>query len=226
VAAVRDLGAEVVVRGRSQDEAEEHYRELAASRGLVPVVPFDDPMIIAGQGTVALEILSELPDVEVLLIPLSGGGLLAGTAMAAKSVHPGIHVVGVSLERSPAMLESLKAGRPVPVEERDTVAESLLGGIGVENRYTLAMVERFVDEHLTVSEEEIEDGMFHLFERHRLVVEGAAAVGVGAILHRKIDVKGKRVATVLTGSSVESIPYIRILHRRLHPPPPRQEDDS
>ena len=99
---IRNLGAQVAVKGRSQDEAEKHYRTLMQKRGLIPVVPFDDPLIIAGQGTIALEILSMLPDTDVLLIPLSGGGLLAGMAMAAKSINPGIHVVGLSLEQSPA----------------------------------------------------------------------------------------------------------------------------
>ncbi|MGA6927454.1 MAG: pyridoxal-phosphate dependent enzyme, partial [Desulfosarcina sp.] len=183
VEAIRKLGAEVSVKGSSQDEAETNYRELAAARGLVPVVPFDDPMIIAGQGTIALEIVKALPDTDVLLIPLSGGGLLAGMAMAAKSINPHIHVVGVSLDQSPAMLESLKAGRPVQVKEKDSIADSLLGGIGHDNRYTLPLVEKFTDEHLSIAEEEIKDGMFHLFDNHRLVVEGAAAVGIGALLN-------------------------------------------
>ncbi len=157
---IRKIGAEVSVKGHSQDEAEKNYQQLAASRGLVPVVPFDDPMIIAGQGTIGLEILSKLPDTDILMIQLSGGGLLAGIAMAAKSINPGIHIVGLSLERSPAMAESLKAGRPVQVEEKDSIADSLLGGIGFDNRYTLPLVEKFTDEHLLVSEEEIKDGFF------------------------------------------------------------------
>ena len=175
---IRNLGAEVSVKGHSQDEAEKNYQELITSRGLVPVVPFDDPLIIAGQGTIALEILAELPDTDILLIQLSGGGLLSGIAMAAKSINPGIHIVGVSLDQSPAMLESLKAGRPVQVDEKSSIADSLLGGIGFDNRYTLSLVEKFTDEHLLISEEEIKDGMVYVFDKHRLIVEGAAAVGV------------------------------------------------
>ena len=213
--AIRRLGAEVSIRGRSQDEAEENYRRLTRDRGLVPVVPFDDPMIIAGQGTIALEVLSELPDTDLLMVQLSGGGLLAGIAMAAKSINPKIRVVGLSLTRSPAMLESLEAGRPVAVEEKDSIADSLLGGIGAENRYTLPLVSEYVDDHLLVEEEEIKDGMFHVFSRHRLVVEGAAAVGVAALLHRKLDVSGKNVVALLSGSSIDPEEYVEILQSRI-----------
>lgn len=212
---IRKLGAEVSVKGYSQDEAEKNYQELMETRGLVPVVPFDDQMIIAGQGTIALEILSNRPDTDVLMIQLSGGGLLAGIAMVAKSINPGIHIVGLSLEQSPAMLESLKAGVPVQVEEKDTIADSLLGGIGFDNQYTLPLVKEFVDEHLLISEEDIKDAMFYVFDKHRMIVEGAAAVGVGALMNQKIDVKGKRVVTLLSGSSINSEEYIRIIQSRL-----------
>ena len=213
--AIRKLGADVSVKGRSQDEAEKNYQDLSASEGFVPVVPFDDPLIIAGQGTIALEILAALPNTDVLLVQLSGGGLLAGIAMAAKSINPGIHVVGISLERSPAMLESLKAGTPVQVEEKDSIADSLLGGIGYDNQYTLELVEQFTDEHLLVSEEEIRDGMFYIFDNYRLIVEGAAAVGVGLLMGQKINVEGKRVVAVLSGNSINSDEYIRIVQCRL-----------
>jgi threonine dehydratase len=215
VKAIRRLGAEVSVKGRSQDEAEKNYQDLTASRGLVPVVPFDDPLIIAGQGTIALEILAKLPDTDVLLIQLSGGGLLSGIAMAAKSINPGIHIVAVSLDQSPAMLESLKAGRPVQVDEKNSIADSLLGGIGFDNHYTLSLVEKFTDEHLLITEDEIIDGMFYVFDKHRLIVEGAAAVGVGALMNQKINVKGKKVVTLLSGSSINSGEYIRVIHGRL-----------
>jgi len=213
---IKALGAEVSLKGQSQDEAEKNYQQLMASRGLVPVVPFDDPMIIAGQGTIALEILAKLPDTDILLIQLSGGGLLSGIAMAAKSINPSIHIVGVSLDQSPAMLESLKAGRPVPVDEKSSIADSLLGGIGFDNRYTLSLVEKFTDEHLLISEEEIKEGMFYVFDKHRLIVEGAAAVCVGALMNQKINVKGKKVVTLLSGSSINSDEYIRVIQSRLN----------
>ena len=212
---IRKLGAEVSVKGHSQDEAEKNYQNLIASKGFVPVVPFDDPMIIAGQGTIALEIMEKLPETDVLMIQLSGGGLFAGVAMAAKSINPGIHIVGISIEQSPAMLESLKAGMPVQVEEKNSIADSLLGGIGFDNRYTLSLVEKFIDKHILISEEEIKDGMFYIFDKHRLIVEGAAAVGVGALMNQKINVKGKKVVTLLSGSSINSNEYIRIIQNNL-----------
>jgi threonine dehydratase len=212
---IRKLGAEISIKGDSQDEAEKNYRQLAASRQLVPVVPFDDPMVIAGQGTIALDMLAALPDTDVLLVQLSGGGLLAGIALAAKSINPDIHVVGISLQRSPAMLESLKAGIPVQVEEKDSIADSLLGGIGTDNRYTLPLVEKYTDEHVLVSEDAVKAGMVYLFETHRTIAEGAAAVGVGALLSGRIDVAGKRVATVITGASVESASYLSIIQSQL-----------
>jgi threonine dehydratase len=192
-----------------------------SERGLTPVVPFDDPLVVAGQGTIALEVLEALPDTDALVVQLSGGGLLAGVAMVAKTIHPEIRVVGISLERSPAMLESLRAGAPVPVDEKDTIADSLLGGIGLENRYTLALVDRFVDAHRVIAEPAIEDAMYYLFEKHRLVVEGAGAVGVGALLDGSVDVEGMRVVALLTGSTIESGAYLRVLQSRhgagLHP---------
>jgi len=222
---IQALGAEVSLKGHSQDEAEKNYQQLMTSRGLVPVVPFDDPMIIAGQGTIALEILSKLPDTDVLLIQLSGGGLLAGMAMAAKAINPSIHVVGLSLEQSPAMLESLKAGLPVQVQENDSLADSLLGGIGFDNQYTLSMVEKFADEHLLISEDEIKDGMFYIFDKHRLIVEGSAAVGISALLNQKINVKSKKVVTLLSGSTINSDEYVRIIQGRLpNPDPPEAEN--
>jgi len=216
---IKALGAEVSLKGRSQDEAEQNYRQLMAARDLVPVVPFDDPMIIAGQGTIALEILSTLPDTDILMIQLSGGGLLAGMAMVAKSINPGIQVVGLSLEQSPAMLESLKTGRPVQVAEKDSLADSLLGGIGLDNQYTLPMVEKFADEHLLISEDEIKDGMFYIFDKHRLIAEGAAAVGIGALLNQKINVKGKNLVILLSGSTIDSDDYMRTIQGRLPGPP-------
>lgn len=212
---IRALGGEPVIMGASQDEAEAHYRHLVAEQGLTPVAPFDDPLVIAGQGTISLEILTELPDTEVLLVPLSGGGLLAGMALTAKAINPAITVIGVSIERSPAMLESLKAGRPVQVPEQDTLADSLLGGIGLENRYTLPLVDRFVDEHLLVDEDGVAAGMFHVFQQHRLICEGAAAVGIGALLHGSVDVSGKKVVVLLSGSTIDSARYLALLQQRL-----------
>lgn len=213
---IRDLGAEVEVKGHSQDEAEEHYYQVMESRGMVPVVPFDDPAVVSGQGTIALEMLSRHPDLDMLLVPLSGGGLLAGIAMAAKSINPDITVVGVSIAQSPAMLESVKAGHPVAVEEKDTLADSLLGGIGRENHYTLPLIQKYVDQHVVIDEAEIEKAMVYAYIQHSLVIEGASAVGIAAIQSGKVAVSGKRIATVISGSSVDPAAFLKVLHKHVH----------
>lgn len=212
---IRALGAEVEVKGHSQDEAEAHYHDLVEKRGLIPVVPFDDPDIITGQGTIALEILWRLPDLDVLLVPLSGGGLLAGIALTAKSIRPSIHIVGVSIEQSPAMLESVKAGKPVAVEEKDTLADSLLGGIGRENHYTLPLIRKYVDEHVLINETEIARAMAYAFREHSLVIEGASAVGLAAIQSKKIDTKGKKIAAVISGSSVDPVVFLQTVRQHI-----------
>ena len=210
---IEGYGARVHIAGKSQDEAEEAYYQIMDERHLIPVVPFDDPFIIAGQGTIGLEMLEDIPDLDMVLVPLSGGGLLAGIALAVKSIHPGAEVVGVSADKTPVMLESLKAGTPVKLEEKDTLADSLLGGIGDDNRYTLPMIRDLVDDHVTVTEEEIEKGMVFAFRHHSLIIEGAAAVGIAALLSGKIRGKGKRIGVVLSGSSVEEKRYLEVLKK-------------
>jgi threonine dehydratase len=213
---IASYGAEVVVGGRSQDEAEEIYHRLRKDRKLIPVEPFDDPHIIAGQATIGLEIMEDLPQVDKALIPLSGGGLLSGIALALKSANPSIRVVAVSIERSPAMQESVKAGRGVVVEERDTLADSLLGGIGRDNRYTLSMVSELTDEFVAVSEREIASGMTYAIREHGLVVEGAGAVGIGALLAGKVGAPGECTAVVLSGSRVDLPRYLEVVSREIH----------
>ncbi len=215
VKAIQDLGAETVVRGRSQDEAEAYYHRLKEERNLCEIRPFDDPLIIAGQATIGLEIMEDLPEVDTVLVPLSGGGLLSGIALVLKSSNPSIRVVGVSIERSPAMLESAKAGIPLRVEEKDTLADSLLGGIGMNNRYTLQMVRDLVDEHLLVNEEEIALGMAYALKNHGLVVEGAGAVGIGTLLTRKLKQPGKQIAVLVSGSNVDLPQYLDVMRKYL-----------
>ena len=166
--AMRALGAEVVVKGASQDEAYEIALSLQRDRGLTMVAPFDDPMVLCGQGTIALEILEDLPEVGTVIIPISGGGLFAGTALALKSSDPSIKTVGVSMEVAPAMIASLKAGRPIEIPEVDSLADALLGGIGLDNRYTFELTRRSIDQALTVSEAQIAKAMVGALRGERL----------------------------------------------------------
>lgn len=202
VAALRRLGAEVIIHGNSQDEAETRARELAGARGLALVHPFDDPYVIAGQGTIGLELMAQRPNLDCVLVPLSGGGLIAGIALALKAANPAIRVVGVSMERGPVMVRSLEAGRPLQMPEEPTLADSLQGGIGLENAYTFRLVRDLVDETVLVSEEEIAAAMAYALHELHLVVEGGGAVGIAALQAGKVDVGGQHVALILSGGNV------------------------
>jgi threonine dehydratase len=214
VKAIEALGGTVVQEGNSQDEAEKAYVKLQKEKNLIPVVPFDDPFIASGQGTISLEIFEQHPEVDTLIIPLSGGGLLGGMAMAMKQIKPSVRIIGVSIARSPAMLESLKAHKVVQVEEKDTIADSLLGGIGFENNYTYDLVNQYVDEHVVVDEAEIIEAMRTLFYEHGLVIEGGAAVTLAAIQSRLVDISGTHVVMPLTGRNVDYETYLKVIQHR------------
>lgn len=211
VEALERLNAEVVIHGHSQDEAEERARQIQSERGATMIPPFDDPFIIAGQGTIGLELLAELPEIDTVLVPLSGGGLIAGIALALKSANPAIRVIGVSMERAAVMYHSLQAGRPVQLPEEPTLADSLQGGIGLENQYTFTMVQQSVDEVISLSEEEIAAGMTFAFCEHHLVLEGAGAVGLAALLHHKVSHPGRNVAVVLSGGNVDLPSFLGVV---------------
>jgi threonine dehydratase len=202
VAGIKSLGAEVRLVGETQDDAFEEALRLTRD-GLVIVPAFDHPWIIAGQGTIGLELLEALPDLETVLVPLSGGGLLAGVTLALKAVKPDIHVVGISVEACPAMINSIRAGNPITVEESETLADCLLGGIGLDNQYTFPIIRDLVDELIIVGEQEIMDGMRYLYHQEGLALEGASAVTVGALLHERVKKVGRTTACVLTGKNID-----------------------
>lgn len=186
VEAIRRLGARVRIVGTSQDEAQVEAERLVAEEGLVMVPPFDHPAVVAGQGTLGLEIVEAMPEVATVLVPLSGGGLAAGVAAAVKGRLPKARVIGLTMERGAAMKASLDAGRPVEVEEVQSLADSLGGGIGLANAVTFTMCRALLDEVILLSEAEIAAGMRHAYAQEREVVEGAGAVGIAALLAGKI----------------------------------------
>lgn len=196
------LGAEIRIVGDSQDNAQVEADRLATEDGMTMVPPFDHPAVIAGQGTLGPEIVEAVPDVDTVIVPVSGGGLAAGIAAAVKAVRPSARIVGVSMRRGAAMKTSLGAGRPVSVMELPTLADSLGGGIGLENRLTFAMCGSLLDDLVTLSEREIGDGVRHAYAVEREVVEGAAAVGIGAILAGKISPRGATLL-LLSGRNID-----------------------
>ena len=208
VAEIGRLGAEARIVGDSQDDAQEEADRLAA-QGMAMVPPFDHPAVVAGQGTLGLEIVEAVPDAALVLVPLSGGGLAAGVAAAVKALRPKTRVVGVSMARGAAMKASLDAGRPVLVEEVPTLADSLGGGIGLANRLTFAMCRDLLDGVVLLSEDEIAAGIRHAYAQEREIVEGAGAVGIAALLAGKVEPDGPTVA-VLSGCNIDMA-----LHRRV-----------
>lgn len=203
------LGAEIRIVGKSQDNAQTEAERLASEEGLVMVPPFDHSAVIAGQGTLGLEMLEVVPDTSTVLVQLSGGGLASGIAAAVKAVSPKTKVIGVSMTRGAAMKASLDAGRPVSVEELPTLADSLGGGIGLDNRLTFAMCRDLLDDVVLLSEEEIAAGIRHAYEVEREVVEGAGAVGIAALLAGKVAVEGP-VVILMSGRNIDMA-----LHRQI-----------
>jgi len=212
VSEIRRLGANVRIGGRSQDEAQVEVDRLVAEDGLVMVPPFDHPAVVAGQGTLGLEIVEAMPDVATVLVPLSGGGLNAGVAAAVKGRSPKVRVIGLTMERGAAMKASLDAGRPVEVEEVESLADSLGGGIGLANEVTFEMCRALLDDVILLSEAEIAAGMRHAYREEREVVEGAGAVGIAALLSGRLGRLEGPVAVVLSGRNVDMGQHLRVVN--------------
>jgi threonine dehydratase len=215
VEAVRALGACVRIVGRSQDEAEHEALRLAREEGFAYVPPFDDLNVIAGQATIGLEIAEALPEAGNIVVPLSGGGLFAGVAFAARSVNPEIGMTGVTMSRGAALHASLAAGRPVPVEEVESLADSLGGGIGLDNRYTFALTRDLIDAAVLLDEASIARGIEHAYRHERLVIEGAAAVGIAAVLDGVLPADRLRrgpLVLVISGANIDIDQHRRIVN--------------
>lgn len=195
--------AQVVADGKTYDESEAEAIRLAQERSLAFVGPFDDLNVIAGQGTLGLELLDQIENLRTVVIPVSGGGLAAGVAHALKSRKADIEVVGVSASSARVMLASLQVGRPVTLPETETLATALAGGIGQQNRYTLQAVQSLVDRHVEVSEEEIADAIRFAAGELKLVIEGGGAVGLAALLARKLGTLEQPCCIVLSGGNID-----------------------
>lgn len=207
---LRAEGATVHVGGASQDAAEVRARAFAAERGATLIPPFDHPDVIAGQGTLGLELIEQLPDLATLVVPVSGGGLIAGAALAVRSAASDVRIVGASMEEGAVMHASLRAGRPLAMPEADTLADSLQGGLGADNAYTFAMVGELVDEIVLVSEAALAAAMRHAFRVHRRVLEGGGAAALAALASGAVAVRGPTVA-VASGANVDAAVFARVL---------------
>jgi len=200
VAATKAYGAEVVLHGSIWDEANEKAKELVKNEGLTYVHPFDDEQLIAGQGTLGLEVIQDWPELDAIVVPIGGGGLIAGVSMAVKSHNPKIKVIGVESSDGPAMKASVAAGK---IETID--CKTIIDGLRVRRvgELNFSVVQRFVDDIVALPDKEIFEAMLWVMERCKLVVEGAAAAPVAALLHGLVKLpKGSRVAAVLSGGNV------------------------
>ena len=208
-----EFGAKVFLVGEQYDDADDASMEFQREHDLTYMNSYDDPLIIAGQGTVGLEIMEELPDAEALLVPIGGGGLIAGISVAAKAINPSIKIIGVQVEASPSAYLSLKEGRCYErYEHAPTICEGLAGGFGI---VPFRIAKDLIDEVVLVNEEETREAIFALLEAEQLVVEGSGAVGVAALLFDKVGLKGKKVVAVISGGNIDIGLLAEILGERL-----------
>lgn len=213
VTSTRRFGAKVVLHGANYDEAAERAAELKEQHGYTYIHPFDDPWVIAGQGTIGLELLSQAKELDAVVVPVGGGGLIAGLGIALKERHPEIEVYGVESRTFPGMKRALDDNSEAPVPGGKTIAD----GIAVRRVGALAVeiVKSYVDDIALVDEEEIAQAILLLLEREKTVVEGAGAVGVAALLHERLPLRGKRVAVILSGGNIDVNLVSRIIERGL-----------
>jgi threonine dehydratase len=213
VSATRSHGAEVILHGTNYDEAHDEAQRRCVAGGLTFIHPFDDEAVIAGQGTIGLELIEQNPYLDAVVVPIGGGGLIAGIACAIKETNPKIRVIGVQTGRVPSMKESVAAGKPVLVPAATTIAE----GIAVRRPgdRTFALVRRYVDDIVTVDEEEIANAILLLLEREKTVAEGAGAAPLAALVQRKVALDGKKVALVIAGGNIDPTFLSRIIERGL-----------
>ena len=213
VEATRSYGAEVCLVPGVYDDAYARALELQKEHGYTFVHPFDDPKVIAGQGTIGLEILEQMPDVEAVVVPIGGGGLISGVAFAIKTLRPEIKVYGVQSSGAPSMAASLQEGHIARLTEVSTIAD----GIAVKEPgvNTFEMCNKYVDEVVTVSDDEIAAAILALIEQQKLVAEGAGAVSVAAVMYNKVPVKGKKVVCLVSGGNIDVNTLSRVITRGL-----------
>jgi len=213
VSATKGYGAEVVLHGANYDEACEEAVRHSEQFGMTFVHPFDDEVVIAGQGTMGLEILQQVPDIEAVVAPIGGGGLIAGVACAIKETNPRVRVIGVQPARLPSMKVAIAEGHPVTLSPAPTIAD----GIAVRRagEKTLPLIQKYVDDIVTVDEEEIANAILLLLEREKTLAEGAGAAAIAALINHKTALSGKKVAALVCGGNIDVSLLSRIMERGL-----------
>jgi threonine dehydratase len=209
---IKQYGADLLLFGETYSETEKKAKEIATQEGCLYISPYNDELIVAGHGTVGLEILKALPNVDVVIVPVGGGGLISGISIAVKSLKPNVQVIGVQSEASPIMYESLKAGKIVPPHRHEpyTVAEGLSGGIE-KGSITFTIAQQYVDEVMLVREESIRHAVYLLWKNEKQVVEGSGVAGVAMLLENNDSFTGQTVAVVVTGGNIDDSLFKSIL---------------
>ncbi len=213
VSATKSYGADVVLYGANYDEACEEAIRLGQEQHLTFVHPFDDDAVIAGQGTLGLEILQQHPDIEAIVAPIGGGGLIGGIACAVKETNPKVKIIGVQPARLPSMKAAVAEGKPVTLPSAATIAD----GIAVRRAgdRTLPLVQKYVDDIVTVDEEEIANAVLLLLEREKTLAEGAGAAAIAALVNHKVQLTGKKIAVLVCGGNIDVTLLARIMERGL-----------
>ena len=213
VSATKSYGAEVILHGANYDDACEEAIRRGEQQHLTFIHPFDDDAVIAGQGTLGLEMLQQHPAIEAVVVPIGGGGLIGGIACAIKETNPKVQIIGVQTARLPSMKAAVAAGKPVTLPAAATVAD----GIAVRRAgdRTLPLVQKYVDDIVTVDEEEIANAVLLLLEREKTMAEGAGAAAIAALINRKIHMAGKRIAVLVCGGNMDVTLLSRIIERGL-----------
>lgn len=199
---IKEFGADVVLHGDDQNQAVEMALRIVEERGFTLIPPFDDALIISGQGTAGLEILERMPSVEALVVPVGGGGLMSGIATVARAIRPNVEIIGVTTRYDAAIYESVRAGRLTMVGERPSIADALPGPIPLDNRYTFRICRDLVDEIIPVADEAIAHAMRYAIDHEKVVLEGAGAIGIAYLLETSSKWRGKKVAVVCSGNNV------------------------
>ena len=207
---LRTHGLDLVIYGEGAWDAEKEARRVAEAEDKIYVSPYNDPIVVGGQGTCGYEISKQLPDLDAAFFACGAGGLLTGSAGWLKSHNPDVLAFGVSPENSPVMYESMRANKMVEIETFPTLADTCAGGVDLDS-ITLDLLQRYVEEIVLLTETEIEESIRLLFEQHRLVVEGSGALGVGGLLKRKGRFKGKKVVAVICGRNIDLEVFKRII---------------
>ena len=213
VAATRGYGAEIILYGANYDEAYDEAMRRRVVEGRTFIHPFDDPEVIAGQGTIGLELLEQVPDIEAVVVPIGGGGLIAGIACALKESNPAIRVVGVESEKLPSMLRARAAGKPITIAAEATIAD----GIAVRRvgDLTFPLVTRYVDEIVTVDDEEIASAILTLLEQEKTLAEGAGAAALAAVVQAKTNLRHRRTVVLICGGNIDVSLLAKIIERGL-----------